>query len=141
VPSWLLWKRAAWGVSVFPVNGLDGRAVDHVDVEPAVVVVIQQGDARAGGLKDIFLFERSHLVMPGGESRLLGDVLENHRTVFDETAGGDGSAFGIKDWSEHAGGSRSAARCGLDWAGGGGRLSRRSAVLRTADRGTSSENE
>jgi hypothetical protein len=47
VPSWLLRKRAAWGGVALPVQRVHGRAVHHINVEPAVVVVVDQAHARA----------------------------------------------------------------------------------------------
>ena len=73
------------------------RAVDEIDVEPAVVVVVEQGDAGADGLEDEFLLGRAHGVVPGGEAGFGGDVLEDDGAGFDEAAGGDGAVFGVED--------------------------------------------
>ena len=63
----------------FAVERVEGRAVDQVDVEPAVVVVVDQADAGAVGLDDELLFRHAHLVDPAGEAGLFGDVLKDHR--------------------------------------------------------------
>ncbi len=43
------------GRRLLAVQRIEGRAVDHVNVEPSVVVVIDQANARAVGLDDVFL--------------------------------------------------------------------------------------
>jgi hypothetical protein len=42
--------------------------VDQVDVEPAVVVVVNEADAGAIGFQDVLLVGRSHDVKPFGEA-------------------------------------------------------------------------
>ena len=81
----------------FAVERVEGRAVDQVDIEPAVVVVVDQAHARAVGLDDEVLFRHAHLVDPAGEPGLLGDVLKDHRPFVDESAGGDGPLLRVVD--------------------------------------------
>ncbi len=90
VPSWLLRNSAAWGGLFLAVEGLEGGAVDEVDVEPAVVVEVDQADAGAVGLDDEVLLRDAHLVDPSRQAGFLGDVLEDDRAAVDESAGGDG---------------------------------------------------
>ena len=74
----------------FAVERIECRAVDQVDIEPAIVVVVDQANARAVGLDNEVLLRRAHLVGPAGEPRLFGDVFEDHRALVDEAARGDG---------------------------------------------------
>ena len=56
---------------LFAGERVDGGAVDDVDVEPAVVVVVEQAYTRALGLDDVVLGWSAHLVGPLGEAGLL----------------------------------------------------------------------
>ena len=73
------------------VQRIEGRAIDQVNVEPAVVVVIDQAHARAVGLDNEVLLRHAHLVSPSGKSRLFGDVLEDHGAGIDKSTCGDGT--------------------------------------------------
>ena len=75
VPSWLLWKRRFqyFGASFFERR--DRGAVDEVDVQVAVVVVIEQGDARHHGL-GLILVRRRRAVGDEDGDRLAGDLFE-----------------------------------------------------------------
>ena len=66
------------GRGFLAVEGVEGGAVDEVDVGPAVVVVVDDADAGAVGLHDEVLLRGAHLVDPAGEAGLFGDVLEDH---------------------------------------------------------------
>ena len=83
---------------VFAGEGVVGGAVDQVDVEPAVVVVVDQADAGAVGLDDEVLLR----ACPWCGSRwsrpaFCGDVLKDDRAGFDEAAGGDGAVLAVED--------------------------------------------
>ncbi len=56
---------------LFAVERIEGGAVDDVNIEPAVVVVIDQAHAGAIGFNDVLLLRRSHLVGPLGEPGFL----------------------------------------------------------------------
>ena len=84
-----------------------GAAVHEVNVEPAVVVVVQQSHAGADGFKDVSLFWRTHLVMPGRKASFGGDVFEDEWARFYAAACGDGTMCGIEDRGENTGGSGS----------------------------------
>ena len=88
-------EEGGFWCGLFAVEGIEGGAVDEVDVEPAVVVVIEEGDARALCFEDEFLFGGSGVVTPGGEAGLFGNVLEDDGAGFDEAAGGDGAMLGV----------------------------------------------
>ena len=79
------------------VERVEGRAVDEVDIEPAVVVVVDQANAGAVGLDDEVLLRGAHLVDPAGEPGLFGDVLKDHRAGVDEAARGDGPFLLVVD--------------------------------------------
>ncbi len=72
-----------------PVERVDGRTVHDVDIEPAVVVVVDQSHARALGLDDVVLGRRAHLVGPLRQAGFLGNVFEDHWTGLHESAGRD----------------------------------------------------
>ena len=79
------------------VKRVECRAVDEVDIEPAVVVVVDQADAGSVGLNDEVLLRHAHLVDPAGEPGLFGDVLKDHRPLVDESSGGDGPLLRVVD--------------------------------------------
>ena len=106
-------EEGGFGGGGFAVVGVEGGAVDEVDVEPAVVIVVEEGDAGADGFKDVLLFGRAHGVAPGGEAGLFRDVAENDGSGFDEAAGGDGALFGIENGGEGAGGGGSGLGVGV----------------------------
>ena len=54
---------------------IDGRAVDHHDIEFAVVVAIEQANAAAHGLDNVIFFARRN--MRGGQAGLGGDVAKD----------------------------------------------------------------
>ena len=97
VPSWLLWKRAACGGGDLASERVEGGSVDQVDVEPAVVVVVEQGDAGADGFDDEGFCRGPHVVGPGGKASFCGYVLEDDRARFYEAAGGDWAVLGVED--------------------------------------------
>ena len=79
------------------VQRIERGAVDEVDVEPAVVVVVDQAHAGAVGLDDEILLRRAHFVGPAGESGGLGDVLKDDRSGVDESARRDGALLFVID--------------------------------------------
>ena len=81
----------------FAVFGGEGGAADKVDVEPAVVVVVEEGDAGADGFEDDVFLGGAHFVLPGGEAGLVGDVHKDDGAGLDEAAGGDGAVLAIED--------------------------------------------
>ena len=111
----------------FAVESVVCGAVDDVDVEPAVVIVVEQGNAGANGFKDVGLLGRAHLVGPLGQAGFFRDVLEDDRAGLDEAAGGDGAVFGVEDRGKDAAGGRSALLRGRSGGGAAaikGRLGR-----------------
>jgi hypothetical protein len=69
VPSWLLWKR------FFELRG-EFLPVDEEDVGPAVVVVVEDGDAGAGGFYDVALAGGGAVDVDDGDAGFGGDVDE-----------------------------------------------------------------
>ena len=84
------------------------RSVDEIDVEPAVVVVVEQADSGAVGLEDELLFRRAHVVGPGVEPCLVGHILKNDGAFGDEAAGGDGAILRIVNGGMGSAGAGSA---------------------------------
>jgi hypothetical protein len=56
-------------------EAVDGGAVYEDDVEPAVVIAIEETGATANGIKDVTGFGGGYV--RGGDAKLLGDVSEN----------------------------------------------------------------
>ena len=56
--------------------GVISGTVHKIDVEPAVIVIIQKAYARSIGLDDEFLFRRAHDVLPRSQTGLAGNVFE-----------------------------------------------------------------
>ena len=80
----------------FARQGVVGRAVHQVDVEPAVVVVVDQAHSRPLGLENEALFRRAGGVMPTGQARGFGHILEDDRARLDEASRGDGAMLAVE---------------------------------------------
>src|SRR5271154_2697167 len=78
------------------VESLEGRAVDEIDIEPAIVVVVDQSNAGAICLQDELLVGVAHLMRPMRDARLLGDVLKDDRPQGDESPGSDRTLVAVK---------------------------------------------
>ncbi len=90
-----------------------GAAVHEIDIQPAIVVVIQEGDAGADAFEDVFLVGRTHDVMPFGQACLGGDVLEDDRASLDRATLCDGQVVRVGDRGIDAGCAGAAVGCGL----------------------------
>ena len=78
-----------------PFDGGDRGAVEEIDVEPAVVVVVEKSDAGAGSVDDGGFFRGAGTMVKLVEAGLVGDVDEDHGSAIDEAASGDGAGVGI----------------------------------------------
>src|ERR1700730_4682547 len=65
-------------------HGGDRRAVNEIDVEPAIVVVIEESDAGAGSVEYRGFFRGAGAVMKAGDAALFGEILEEDGSVVDE---------------------------------------------------------
>ena len=72
-------------------------AVDEVDVQPSVVVIIQQRDTGAEGLDDVALLCRADPVLEGGQTGFRGDVLKHDGTGFDEAPRGNRTLLRVEN--------------------------------------------
>ena len=91
-----------------------GRAIDEVDVEPAVVVVVDKAHAGAVGLQDVLFGAGAHHVLPASQAGRLAHILKNNGAGVDKAACGDGAVLRVVDGSERAGhGVAAHARGGL----------------------------
>jgi hypothetical protein len=104
-------KERSVGRSRLAGHGVVACAVDEIDVEPSVVVVIDKADARTNCLDDEVFLAGSQLVGPYGQARFLGDVLKDDSAVLDEAARSDGSVLAVEDRRVGSASSRSAHRC------------------------------
>src|SRR6202008_1516011 len=89
--------------------------VHEIDIEPAIVVEVDQTNARTISLnKEIFLWH-AHFVAPATESGLLRGVFEDDRSLIEEPAGRDGPILRVVNRSRRysRGNPFSAARRGL----------------------------
>src|ERR1700677_672489 len=92
----------------FAVESVESRAIHHINIKPAIVVVIQKSDSRTGRLKNVIFCWSAHGVAPRGQASFLGNVFEDDRTVFYETTRRDGTLLRIKDRRKLAARSRTA---------------------------------
>ena len=89
----------------------DRRAIQKIDVEPAVVVVVEQGHARARSFDDRFFFRGSGAMVKFVETRLFCDVVEHDGSIVHKAAGGDRTRLGVFNCGMcGAGGDASARR-------------------------------
>src|SRR5258708_6914424 len=76
---------------LFPsIQRIECRAVHKIDIEPAIVVEVDQADARTIGLNNEVFLWHAHFVAPTTESGLLRGVCEDDRPLIDKPAGRDG---------------------------------------------------
>ena len=79
-----------------PAQCVDGRSIHQVDVEPAVVVVVEKADARTLGLDNDLLRGSAGRIVPPCQAGLFGCIHENNRACLDETASGDGTMLAVE---------------------------------------------
>src|ERR1700730_12064062 len=72
------------------IQRIECRAVDDIDIEPAIVVEVDQADARTIGLNNEVFLWHAHFVAPATESGLLRGVFEDDRALVDKPARRDG---------------------------------------------------
>ena len=77
-----------------------GGPVHQVDIEPSIIVVVNQPDARSVRLQNEFLFRSAHDVIPRSQACGLGDIFEDHGPGVDKSASGDGALLGVVYRSE-----------------------------------------
>jgi len=109
--------------SFFSLQCGDRRSIQQINIQPAVVVVIDERHARTGRFDDGFLFRAARAMVKFVQPDLLGYVRENHRRAIDKSARGDRPGLGIFDRRMSAG-SGDARRLHRRW-----RFRRRSSGL------------
>ena len=98
----------------FSVHGVIGHAIDEIDIEPSIVVVVEQCYSTAEGLHDILFGARAALIAPARQTSLSGIVLEDNGATGDKSPGGDGAMLGVMHGSVDAAGARATlGRLGL----------------------------
>jgi hypothetical protein len=93
-------KERSVGWSGFSGESVVSGAVDQVDVEPAVVVVVEQGDSGADLFENVRLRGCPHHVTPMIQPSLLRDVFKDDGTGFYQAARGDRTLFGVEHRSK-----------------------------------------
>ena len=88
-------KEHGAGYWSLPPFRLSGRAVQEIDVQPAIVVVVNQGDARAGSFDNGCFLRSSRAVVKNVQASLLCDIRKHDWSAIDEAAGGDWSRLSI----------------------------------------------
>src|SRR5258705_13167144 len=68
-------ERSFW-CSRFSAQSVDSRSIGEIDIEPAVVVVVDQADPGAVCLNNVMLLRRSNGLLPCSQARLLVDILK-----------------------------------------------------------------
>ena len=74
---------------LFAVERIEGRPVHDINIEPSIVVIIDQTDSRPLGLHKVGLGRRPHPVCPMSEPGLFRDVFEYHRPALHKSACSD----------------------------------------------------
>ena len=85
----------------FAIFSLIGRAVHQINIEPAIMIVVQQGHTRASCFHDEVLLRLSHPVAPDSQAGFFGDILEDDGAGLDKAARSDRPFFGIENGREH----------------------------------------
>src|SRR5882724_11678972 len=70
-------------------------AVEQVDVEPAVIVIVEQRYTRAWSLDDALLFGSTGATVKFVETGCLRDIGEHHRSAIDKPACRDRPGLGV----------------------------------------------
>src|SRR5579883_2994898 len=99
----------------FALFGLIGRAVHKVNVEPAIVVIVDKADTGAVCLNDELLVRNPHLMTPCCQAGLLADVLKDHRAAVYKSSSGYGTVFGVVHRRMNAAGAVAAHGSLLGW--------------------------
>jgi hypothetical protein len=92
----------------FSIQSGFGASVNEIDIQPAVIVVVQQSYTGADRFQNVSLLRRAHLVPPSGEAGLDSDVFKRNRTRFDCSSSGYGPMVFIQHRSKYAGRDRAA---------------------------------
>ena len=80
---------------------LEGGSVNQENIEPAIVVVVEQRDPAADRFKNISLLALLSGHMPGGQARLGGNIFEVNFGEWDVEFGGGRLARGAL-WNGHS---------------------------------------
>ncbi len=72
--------------------------VQQVNIEPTVVVIIEQSNTGAGNFNNGAFLGRAGAMMRLVESALVRDVLEDNRRAVDKSTGGNGAMGGVENW-------------------------------------------
>ncbi len=82
--------------SSLPQVSIVGRSVHKIDIEPAIVVVVEQPHTRAYRLDDEVLLGCTHLVLKACNPTLFRNVLKHDRSPLDGTARSDWPVFRVQ---------------------------------------------
>ena len=97
-------KKHGAGRRLGAFDGGDGGAVEEIDVEPAIIVVIEKSNAGARSLDDGRFFERAGAVVKFVKAGLMSDVDENDLSIVNKAACSDRTRVRILDGSVNAAG-------------------------------------
>ena len=78
-------------------EGRESGTVQKIDVKPAIVIVVEQSDARTRSLDDRTFFLRAGTMMKLGQSGLFGDVSKYDGSTVHKAACGDGARLRVFD--------------------------------------------
>jgi hypothetical protein len=111
-------KEGSVGRFFFAIQGLERGTIGEVDIEPAIVVVVDQAHPGSIRFQDELLVRVPHVMGPVRDAGLFGDVLEDDRATGDESSRSDGALVSIVlGWMGRSGGGPAAGR-GLGSFGG-----------------------
>jgi hypothetical protein len=94
-PVVIVVKERGVGRGFLAIEGVECGAVDQIDVEPAVVVVIDQSHAGAVRFKDKGLLWPTHHMAPPAQARRFGHILKDHRPGFGKPTRSDRPSFSV----------------------------------------------
>src|SRR6266496_2496271 len=83
---------------LFALVGVQGRTVEQVDIQPAVVVVVEQCHTGARNLNDRALVGIAGAMMKLVNPRLMCDVFEDDWRALNKTAGSNGTMLRVEHW-------------------------------------------
>ncbi len=86
-------KQRGMRRGLLAVERVEGRAVHDIDIEPSVVVIVDQPHARALCFHDVGFRGRAHFVGPFGQPGFLRDIFKDDRSALHKSPRGDGAVL------------------------------------------------
>src|SRR5690242_15820512 len=98
----------------FSIHRLVSHAVDEIDVQPTIIVVVQQRHATAQRFRDVSLLWRPARIPPCIETGLLRNIVKDDRAAVHKSARRNWPMLHIMHWRVDTAGARASLRwCAL----------------------------